>query len=91
MNEQKPLQRWYQDIINKHDEELSLFDLSRMLRQKVLLQTAVPFVIDVLDKNPFEGEWEAGSCSMSVSGCCKGTISGSEILFRASSFNRCFQ
>lgn len=35
--------------------------------------------------------WEAGSCSMSVLGCCKETITGSEMLFRTSSFNRRFQ
>ncbi|SFU84804.1 hypothetical protein SAMN02910342_02039 [Butyrivibrio sp. INlla21] len=51
-----PLELWYNGLINKSIDELSILDISRMLRQGVLLDMAMTKAMDILISNPFEGE-----------------------------------
>ena len=55
-----PLEQWYNDLINKKIDELSILDISRMLRQNVLLPLAMSKAMELLIKNPFEGEMYDG-------------------------------
>ncbi|MCM1180984.1 MAG: contact-dependent growth inhibition system immunity protein [Clostridium sp.] len=60
LESQSPLGQWFADLVNKQIEELSLLDISRMLRQEVLLDIAMPLTLERLLKNPFEGEMYEG-------------------------------
>ena len=55
-----PLELWYKEVINKNVDELTIGDYSRMLRQGVLLQVAIPNTIELLTRNPFDGEMYDG-------------------------------
>lgn len=51
-----PLQKWYNQLIDKEVEELSISDVLRMIRQNEFLDIAVSKSIDFLKQNPFAGE-----------------------------------
>lgn len=59
-NDNSPLGQWYKEVINKPLEDITIGDYSRMLRQNVLLQLAVPNTLSILFDNPFEGEMYDG-------------------------------
>lgn len=50
------LEIWYNELINKSENELSLLDINRMFRQNVLVELALDKAIVVLLKDPFAGE-----------------------------------
>ncbi len=51
-----PLQKWYNNVIDKSVEELSIADVLRMIRQDEFIDIAIPKAIDFLMQNPFAGE-----------------------------------
>ena len=51
-----PLELWYNELINKKIEDLSILDINRMLRQDVFMQLAMEKAMELLIKNPMEGE-----------------------------------
>lgn len=55
-----PLEKWYKELLNKSEEELTILDISRMLRQNVKLETAIPAAMELLINDPFEGEMYEG-------------------------------
>ena len=55
-----PLGIWYKNVLNKDVREVTLGDYGKMLRQKVLLEFALPCVLGILTTNPFEGEMYDG-------------------------------
>lgn len=55
-----PLDKWFISLVNKQIEELSVLDLSRMLRQEIFLNIAMPVTFERLLENPFEGEMYEG-------------------------------
>lgn len=54
------LQKWYNQMIDKTIPELTPGDVSRMLRQEVLLDLAMTRAIEFLRENPFAGEMYEG-------------------------------
>lgn len=51
-----PMHDWYNDLINKTYNQLDLFDVTRMLIQKIFLKMALTKSIDFLEENPFIGQ-----------------------------------
>lgn len=51
-----PLELWYNKLINKKIDDISIGDISRMLRQKVFLSLALSKAMDMLIKDPMDGE-----------------------------------
>lgn len=50
------MHEWYNEMIQKTYYQLSVFDVTRMIIQKELLDVAVDRAIDYLSENPFEGQ-----------------------------------
>lgn len=55
-----PLDKWFISLVNKKIEELSVLDISRMLRQEIFPDIAMPVTFERLMENPFEGEMYDG-------------------------------
>ncbi|WFR55942.1 contact-dependent growth inhibition system immunity protein [Anaerocolumna sp. AGMB13025] len=55
-----PLDQWFAKMIIKEENELDILDISRMLRQDVFSDIAIPIVWKILKENPFEGEMYEG-------------------------------
>ena len=55
-----PLEVWYNEMINKSVDELSIGDISRMLRQNVLFPLAISKAMELLIRNPLDGEMYDG-------------------------------
>lgn len=51
-----PLQKWYNQLINKSISELTVADVLRMIRQKEFVSLALSKAIDFLKNNIFIGE-----------------------------------
>lgn len=59
-NAEFPLEIWHNEVIKKTPDELSLADISRMIRQKVFLDTAIPKAVAILKEDPFSGDMFTG-------------------------------
>ncbi|MBO4456289.1 MAG: hypothetical protein J5802_01070 [Butyrivibrio sp.] len=66
-----PLELWYNEMINKKIEELSILDISRMLRQNVLMPLAMSKAMEILISNPLDGEMYDGDLLYQVVGAIK--------------------
>lgn len=55
-----PLQKWYNQLIDKTYDELEIPDVTRMIRQDIFTQLAIAKAIEFLNKNPFCGELYEG-------------------------------
>ncbi len=51
-----PIHDWYNNLLNKTYNQLDIFDVTRMLIQKVFLKMALTKSIDLLEENPFAGQ-----------------------------------
>ena len=51
---------WHNEVIKKTPDELSLADISRMIRQKVFLDTAISKAVTILKEDPFSGDMFTG-------------------------------
>ena len=47
---------WYFDLINKTYDQLNIFDVTRMLIQKIFLELAIPRAIAFITNDPFCGQ-----------------------------------
>lgn len=65
--EEYPLQKWYNQLLDKTIYEINVSDVLRMIRQKEFLEIAVPRAIFFLNNNPFEGEMYEGELLEKVS------------------------
>lgn len=65
--EEYPLQKWYNQLLDKTISEINVSDVLRMIRQKEFLEIAVPRAIFFLNNNPFEGEMYEGELLEKVS------------------------
>jgi hypothetical protein len=50
------LDKWYATLLNKTVEEINVNDISRMLRQDILMEVAVNKSVEILNENPLAGE-----------------------------------
>lgn len=51
-----PLQKWYNELIDKCASEITVSDVLKMIRQKEFIELAVLKSIDLLKYNPLVGE-----------------------------------
>ena len=70
-----PLQKWYNMLLDKSVEELSISDVLKMIRQNEFIDIAIAKSIDFLKQNPFAGELYEGELFEKIS-----HISDNEIL-----------
>ena len=59
-NYQSTLIDWYNRLIDKSADELSVADVSRMVRQNVLRDVAIDRAIELFLVEPFDGEMQDG-------------------------------
>ena len=52
---QSSLEKWYSEIVSKDENDYSVEDICRMLRQDNLVERAVQIGIEFLKKDPFVG------------------------------------
>lgn len=55
-----PLQKWYNNLIEKRISEIEIADVLRMIRQKQFIDIAIFKAVYYLGKNPFSGELYEG-------------------------------
>lgn len=55
-SELSSLELWYNELLKKSIRELSILDISHMLRQNVLLPLALSKAMERLIKNPMDGD-----------------------------------
>lgn len=55
-DEKYPIEKWYSDLLNKTYDQLNIFDVTRMLIQKIFLELAVPRAIAFIERDPFCGQ-----------------------------------
>lgn len=58
--EMYPLQKWYNELLDKRICDLDIFDVLRMIRQNEFTDIAISRAIDILKKNPFAGDMYDG-------------------------------
>lgn len=51
-----PLERWFYQMVQKNENDLTIKDISHMLRQEVYLDLAVPIAWKIIIDNPLCGE-----------------------------------
>ncbi len=59
-NQDSPLDKWYYKMIQKSVEELTIVDVSHMLRQEIFLDIAIPCAWEKIIDNPLCGEMYDG-------------------------------
>ena len=62
-----PLQKWYNQVIEKTISEITIADVLRMMRQNEFVELAISRAIDYLKDNPFAGELYEGELLEKVS------------------------
>lgn len=60
VKQNSPLDQWFYGMIQKKESELTLLDLSRLLRQEIYLDIAIPLAWKKILENPFCGEMYEG-------------------------------
>lgn len=55
-----PLQKWYNEVLDKRISDINVFDVLRMIRQNEFLDIALPKAIEYLKDNPFIGDMYEG-------------------------------
>lgn len=60
INRDSPLDKWFHEMIQKNVDELTLKDISRMLRQEIYLDIALPIAYKMALSDPFCGEMYVG-------------------------------
>lgn len=63
---QNSLDEWFNSIMNKEVEELTVADVCRMLRQRICSVVAIGKAIDFLDEDPFIGELYEGQLMLTL-------------------------
>ena len=63
---QNTLDEWFNSIMNKEVEELTVADIGRMLRQRICSVIAIGRAIEMLEEDPFTGELYEGQLMMNL-------------------------
>ena len=63
---QNILDEWFNSIMNKEVDQLTVADVCRMLRQKICSVVAIDKGIEFLDKDPFIGELYEGQLMLTL-------------------------
>lgn len=51
-----PLQEWYNTLIDKTMDDITIADVLRMIRQKMFIKLAMQKAVEILQRNVFAGE-----------------------------------
>lgn len=62
-----PLQKWYNQLIDKTVCEITIADVLRMLRQREFIDLAMSMAVDILRENVYSGELYAGELVEKIS------------------------
>lgn len=62
-----PLQKWYNQLMDKTVCEITIADVLRMLRQKEFMDLAMSMALDILQENVYAGELYAGELVEKIS------------------------
>lgn len=62
-----PLQKWYNQLINKSINEITIVDVLKMFRQKIFSELAMLKAIEFLEENVFIGELYDGELLEKIS------------------------
>lgn len=54
------LVEWFNQLINKTEDEISLLDINRMVRQNILVEVSLKKAVQEMLKDPFVGELTYG-------------------------------
>ena len=63
-----PLQEWFNAILEKTEDELTIADVCRMLRQRMCSKCAMKRAVDLLREDPFAGEIYEGQLMSTLYG-----------------------
>lgn len=63
-----PLQEWFNTILEKTEDELTIADVCRMLRQRMCSKCAMKRAVDLLREDPFAGEIYEGQLMSTLYG-----------------------
>ena len=63
---QSSLDEWFNCIMEKTVDELTIADICRMLRQKICSVVAIGKAIDMLEKDPFTGDLYEGQLMLTL-------------------------
>jgi len=63
-----PLEEWFNAILEKTEDELTIGDVCRMLRQRMCSKCAMHRAVEILRKDPFAGELYDGQLMSTLYG-----------------------
>ena len=69
-----PLQKWYNKLLDKTIDELTIADILRIIRQKEFIDIAISKAVEILISNPFAGELYEGELLEKISQLEKGKL-----------------
>jgi hypothetical protein len=59
-DQQSPLEKWFERVIDIPLEELSVEDLCRAIRQEICIDQLMPRALEILTEDPLAGEYYDG-------------------------------
>ncbi|SCP99923.1 contact-dependent growth inhibition system immunity protein [Anaerobium acetethylicum] len=69
-----PLQKWYNQLIDKKVSEIEVSDVLRMIRQNEFIDIAIQRAVKFLKENPFAGEMYEGELLEKMSTLERGAL-----------------
>lgn len=86
--EMYPLQKWYNQLLDKRISELEVSDVLRMIRQNEFMDIAISKAVSYLKENPFVGDMYEGELLEKLSSINIDSLTGyigeiKDILFNA--------
>ena len=54
------LDKWFSKMVNKTTDKLDILDISRMIRQDIYVDIALPIALKMIQDDPFNGEMYNG-------------------------------
>lgn len=81
VDQQSPLETWFESVIDIPIEELSVKDLCRAIRQKLCVDQLMPRILNVLTEDPLAGEYYDGELIAALSTVDRDDLKGNKDLF----------
>ena len=76
---QSGLTNWYNKLIDKSIDELSVADVSRMIRQDIMKDVAIDRAIELFLIEPFDGEMQDGDLLALLVSCGANAVKNSRV------------
>ena len=78
-NYQSTLVNWYNKLIDKSIDKLSVADVSRMIRQDIMKDVAIDRAIELFLIEPFDGEMQDGDLLALLVSCGASVVKNSRV------------